>query len=247
MGKKSQKRRQTKEKAVIERKENLRQIESMKNPFYRLWAKVPFWIFTFCFLASAAYPFVIKYLPGNPDKVTGTSAVIRTSMGDIEVELYKKDAPKTTENFAKLAEKGYYDNLTWHRVIKGFMIQGGDPSGDGTGGPGYSFADEINPTNLGLTEQQISDNIAAGYTYNYALKSHKVEVGSLAMANSGPNTNGSQFFIVTEQNQPSLDGKYTVFGKVIKGQNVAVAISQVETDDKDKPVTPVNIISIEVE
>ncbi|MEI6498612.1 MAG: peptidylprolyl isomerase [bacterium] len=246
MGKQSQKRREAKEQLYKKHKENLRQIESRMDPFYNFWKKIPFWIVTICLLAVATYPFVSKYLPGNPDQVTGNSAIIHTSMGDISVDLYKKDAPKTTENFAKLAQKGFYSNLTWHRVIKGFMIQGGDPSGNGTGGPGYQFADEINPTSLGLTQDQIDQNVAAGYTYNYNLKSHKAEVGSLAMANSGPNTNGSQFFIVTEQNQPSLDGKYTVFGQVTKGQNIAVAISEVSVDDKDKPVTPVYITSIEV-
>lgn len=185
-----------------------------------------------------------------PNKVTASDqAIIHTSMGDIEVQLYKNDTPKTVDNFAKLAQNGAYDNLTWHRVIKGFMIQGGDPSGDGTGGTsadGGYFADEINPTSLGLTADQIKPLVEKGYIYDYTLKSHKMDVGSLAMANSGPNTNGSQFFIVTEQAQPHLDGQHTVFGKVTKGLDIAVQISSVPVDENDKPTEPVLITSIEV-
>ncbi len=134
-------------------------------------------------------------------------AVIETNKGNIKLELFSKDAPKTVENFVKLASENFYNGITFHRVISDFMIQTGDPlskddnpSNDGTGGPGYSFEDEIN--------------------------SHKVEVGSLAMANSGPNTNGSQFFIVTERAQPHLDGKHTVFGKVLEGMDVVISIEQ---------------------
>jgi len=134
-------------------------------------------------------------------------AVIETNKGNIKLELYTNDAPKTVENFVKLASENFYDEIKFHRVIADFMIQTGDPlskdddpSNDGTGGPGYSFEDEIN--------------------------SHKVEVGSLAMANSGPNTNGSQFFIVTEKSQPHLDGKHTVFGKVVEGMDVVRNIKQ---------------------
>jgi cyclophilin family peptidyl-prolyl cis-trans isomerase len=138
-----------------------------------------------------------------------TTATMHTSEGDIELELFAEDAPKTVDNFTKLAGKGFYDGLVFHRVIPDFMIQGGCPQGTGTGGPGYTFEDEINE--------------------------HKVVRGALAMANAGPNTNGSQFFIVTTESAPWLDGKHTVFGQVTSGQDVAERISQVDRDARDKP------------
>ncbi len=140
-------------------------------------------------------------------------AVIETNKGNIKIELFTNDAPKTVENFVKLASENFYDGIKFHRVISDFMIQTGDPlskddnpANDGTGGPGYSFEDEIN--------------------------SHKVEVGSLAMANSGPDTNGSQFFIVTEKAQPHLDGKHTVFGKILEGMDVVTSIEQGDVMNK---------------
>ena len=133
-----------------------------------------------------------------------TKATLHTSEGPIEIELYPDEAPKTVENFTKLAGEGFYDGLIFHRVIPDFMIQGGCPEGTGTGGPGYQFEDEFNE--------------------------HKVERGALAMANAGPNTNGSQFFIVTTESAPWLDGKHTVFGKVTSGQDVADRISMVDRD-----------------
>ena len=153
-------------------------------------------------------------------------AVIETEKGAIKLELFSQDAPKTAANFVKLANEGFYKNLKFHRVVPGFVIQGGDPKGDGTGGPGYTFADEINPWILGLSDEEIKPLQAQGYQYGKDLKSHKMEVGSLAMANSGPNTNGSQFFIVTEKDQPSLNGKHTVFGKVLEGMDVVRKITQ---------------------
>ena len=153
-------------------------------------------------------------------------ATIETAKGGIKVELYPTDAPKTVANFVSLINKGFYNGLTFHRVVPGFVIQGGDPNGSGSGGPGYSFADEINPKSLGLNEATIKSYEAQGYVYDYLLNSHKMEVGSLAMANSGPNTNGSQFFIVTDEAQPHLDGKHTVFGKVIEGMDVVKKIQQ---------------------
>ena len=141
-----------------------------------------------------------------------------TSEGTIEVELFDADAPKTVENFTKLAGEGYYDGLVFHRVIPDFMIQGGCPKGDGTGGPGYTFEDEPNQ--------------------------HHVVRGALAMANAGPNTNGSQFFIVTTEAAPWLDGKHTVFGRVTSGQDVADAISNVDRDGRDRPLEPVVIESV---
>ena len=134
---------------------------------------------------------------------------MHTNHGAIELELFDEDAPKTVENFRKLAGDGFYDGVIFHRVIKDFMIQGGDPTGTGTGGPGYTFEDEFND--------------------------HKVERGALAMANAGPNTNGSQFFIVTTGAAPWLDGKHTVFGRVASSMDAVDSIEGTETDAADKP------------
>jgi cyclophilin family peptidyl-prolyl cis-trans isomerase len=149
-----------------------------------------------------------------------SAATLHTNHGAIEVELFDDDAPQTVGNFTKLAGDRFYDGVVFHRVIPDFMIQGGDPTGTGTGGPGYTFEDEIND--------------------------HKVERGALAMANAGPNTNGSQFFIVTAEATPWLDGKHTVFGRVTSGMDVVDAISQVETDAQDKPHEPVVIERVEL-
>ena len=140
-----------------------------------------------------------------------TQATLHTSEGSIEIELFPEDAPKTVANFTKLAGEGFYDGLVFHRVIPDFMIQGGCPDGIGTGGPGYKFEDEFND--------------------------HKVVKGALAMANSGPNTNGSQFFIVTAEATPWLDGKHTVFGQVTTGQDVVDRISHVDKDGRDRPTS----------
>jgi peptidyl-prolyl cis-trans isomerase B (cyclophilin B) len=157
---------------------------------------------------------------------TTPKIVIETARGNIELELFPTAAPKTVANFLDLISKGFYNGLTFHRVVPGFVIQGGDPKGDGTGGPGYTFADEINPWSLGLSDAAITTLQTQDYQYRRDLTSHKMVVGSLAMANAGPNTNGSQFFIVTDQNQPSLDGKHTVFGQVIGGMDVVRKIQQ---------------------
>ena len=149
-----------------------------------------------------------------------TKATLHTSEGPIEIELYPNEAPKTVENFTKLAGEGYYDGLIFHRVIPDFMIQGGCPEGTGTGGPGYQFEDEFNE--------------------------HKVERGALAMANAGPNTNGSQFFIVTADSCPWLNGKHTVFGRVTSGMEVVDAISNVDADASDKPREDVVIERVEL-
>jgi cyclophilin family peptidyl-prolyl cis-trans isomerase len=149
-----------------------------------------------------------------------TTATIQTNHGPIEVELFPEDAPKTVENFTKLAQDGFYDGVIFHRVIPDFMIQGGDPTGTGSGGPGYQFEDEPN--------------------------AHKVERGVLAMANAGPNTNGSQFFIVTAQACPWLDGKHTVFGRVTSGLDVVDAISELDTDASDRPRSDVVMESVTV-
>ena len=149
-----------------------------------------------------------------------SSATMHTNHGLIELELFGDDAPKTVENFEKLSRDGYYDGLIFHRVIPEFMIQGGCPHGTGTGGPGYQFEDEINE--------------------------HKVERGALAMANAGPDTNGSQFFIVTTEAAPWLDGKHTVFGEVTDGMDTVFAIEKTETGPGDKPVADQKIDRVEL-
>jgi peptidyl-prolyl cis-trans isomerase B (cyclophilin B) len=149
-----------------------------------------------------------------------SAVTLHTSEGDVTLQLFDEDAPKTVSNFKELAGQGFYDGLIFHRVIKDFMIQGGCPQGTGTGGPGYTFEDEINP--------------------------HKVQRGKLAMANAGPNTNGSQFFIVTIDAAPWLDGKHTVFGEVTDGMDVVDRIEGTETDGRDRPVNDVRIESVDL-
>jgi peptidyl-prolyl cis-trans isomerase B (cyclophilin B) len=149
-----------------------------------------------------------------------TNATMQTNHGAIELELFDDDAPKTVDNFLKLSREGFYDGVIFHRVIPDFMIQGGDPTGTGSGGPGYKFEDEFND--------------------------RKIERGALAMANAGPNTNGSQFFIVTADACPWLDGKHTVFGRVTSGMDVVDAISGLETDSRDRPNEEVRIDSVAV-
>ncbi|MGZ4388930.1 MAG: peptidylprolyl isomerase [Gaiellaceae bacterium] len=149
-----------------------------------------------------------------------TKATLHTSEGAIEVDLFDEDAPKTVQNFVDLAGKGFYEGVPFHRVIPDFMIQGGDPTGTGSGGPGYTFEDEFNQ--------------------------HPVVRGALAMANAGPNTNGSQFFIVTAEACPWLDGKHTVFGQVNSGMDVVDRISSLPTDASDRPVDGVMIERVEL-
>jgi len=147
-----------------------------------------------------------------------SQATMQTNAGAIGLELFDEDAPKTVANFKKLAGEGFYDGLIFHRVIKDFMIQGGCPQGTGAGGPGYTFEDEINE--------------------------HKIVRGALAMANAGPNTNGSQFFVVTTDAAPWLDGKHTVFGRVTDGMDVVDKIEATDTGPGDRPVTEQRIESI---
>ena len=149
-----------------------------------------------------------------------STATMTTSEGPITIELFDEDAPKTVANFKKLAGEGFYDGLIFHRVIRDFMIQGGCPEGTGTGGPGYTFEDEFND--------------------------HKVVRGALAMANAGPDTNGSQFFIVTAEATPWLDGKHTVFGQVTSGMDVVDTIEQTETGPGDKPREEMRIESVSI-
>ena len=149
-----------------------------------------------------------------------SAATLHTNHGPIEVELHDGDAPKTVENFRKLATDGFYDGVIFHRVIPDFMIQGGCPDGNGRGGPGYKFDDEIND--------------------------HRIVKGTLAMANAGPNTNGSQFFIVTADATPWLDGKHTAFGQVTSGMDTVFAISMADRDGQDKPRTPITIEKVTI-
>jgi cyclophilin family peptidyl-prolyl cis-trans isomerase len=149
-----------------------------------------------------------------------SEATLHTTAGPVTIELFDDDAPKTVDNFRKLSTDGFYDGLTFHRVIRDFMIQGGCPEGTGTGGPGYTFEDEINE--------------------------HKIVRGALAMANAGPNTNGSQFFIVTTDAAPWLDGKHTVFGRVTEGMDAVDAIEASPTGGGDRPTEPQVIERVEL-
>jgi peptidyl-prolyl cis-trans isomerase B (cyclophilin B) len=149
-----------------------------------------------------------------------SQATLHSSAGPIVVEFHDDDAPKTVANFRRLADDGFYDGLVFHRVIVDFMIQGGCPEGTGRGGPGYTFEDEFND--------------------------HKIERGALAMANAGPNTNGSQFFIVTTEAAPWLDGKHTVFGRIVEGMETVDAIESTETDAADRPLEPQLIERVEL-
>lgn len=187
-------------------------------------------------------PIINKIPPtnsGQANKKMSQIVTLETSLGQIQFETYDQDAPKTVENFIKLANQGYYDGLNFHRVIKGFMIQGGDPNCSpesskipatgpcGTGGPGYQFADELNPD---------TPSYKAGY-----------KKGVVAMANAGPNTNGSQFFIMLEDNP--LPNNYTIFAKVIKGQEVVDKIGEVKTSGspEDRPLETVLIKKVTVQ
>jgi peptidyl-prolyl cis-trans isomerase B (cyclophilin B) len=149
-----------------------------------------------------------------------SQATLHTNAGQIVLELHDGEAPKTVENFRKLAADGFYDGLIFHRIIPDFMIQGGCPEGTGRGGPGYTFEDEFNE--------------------------HKIVRGALAMANAGPNTNGSQFFIVTTEAASWLDGKHTVFGRVVEGMETVDAIEGTPTDGSDRPVEPQTIERVEL-
>jgi len=169
------------------------------------------------------------WLNGNSDEeiIKNPEIVLKTNFGDIKIELYREDAPGTVSNFLTLAKGGFYDGTKFHRVIPSFMIQGGDPnskddnwSDDGFGGPGYAFEDEIN--------------------------SNKLLRGSLAMANSGPNTNGSQFFIVTAESAPWLDGAHTVFGRVLEGMDVVTHIENLPRNANDHPIEDALIMSVEI-
>ena len=158
----------------------------------------------------------------QPQEPHHPMATIETTKGTITLELYPEDAPKTVENFKTLAKKGFYNGILFHRVIPGFMVQTGDPTGTGTGGPGYAFADEFSPA----------------FRHDSA--------GTVSMANSGPNTNGSQFFI-TLAPTPWLDGKHTIFGRVLEGQAVVEQIAAVERNRQDRPLADVSMTHVTIE
>ena len=212
-------------------------------------------------------------VPGTTETV---DVILHTSKGDIFLQLEGARAPKTVGNFVGLASKGFYDGTTFHRVIPDFMIQGGDPNSKdqsdralhGTGGPGYQFEDEINAESYGLHDQRIIDLLSPeeqdqvpdsirdltlqqyyesqGYEYSTEFDSLPLVRGAIAMANSGPGTNGSQFFIVVADEVPHLNGKHTVFGNVTAGMDVVDAIVSVERDERDNPLEPVVIQSVEI-
>ena len=219
MGKNQRERKLRRVEAEKAQKEEIKKRRQEKYFWNNIWRRVDFWVIIAALILVIIYPFMNNKI----DEIKNSKqdeAVLHTSMGDITILFYYKDAPNTVENFRKLSHQGFYNGLTFHRVIADFMIQGGDPNGDGTGGPGYEFADEIN--------------------------SHKIVKGTVAMANSGPNTNGSQFFIVTEQDQPQLDGVHTAFGEVESGMDIVVKIAAVPVDENDKPITPVIISSVDI-
>jgi peptidyl-prolyl cis-trans isomerase B (cyclophilin B) len=192
------------------------------------------------------------------------NVVIHTSKGDVALTLDADVAPKTVTNFVVLAKAGYFDNLTFHRVMPNFMIQGGDPEGTGTGGEslfGATFEDEINAISYGLDKKLLKDNVdpsiqltpdmlkmsvmdyykAEGFSYNETLKSLPLVRGTIAMANRGPNTNGSQFFIINRDNTSWLDGRHTAFGTVTSGMEVVDAIANAATDSQNKPSSPITM------
>lgn len=274
MGKNQRERKQRRIEQEKQLKDEVKKRRNENNFWSRFWLKPVFWIYTVAILAIIAYPIYGRQLVISEAK-KHDEAIIHTNMGDITVKLYNFDAPKTANNFIRLAQKGYYNGTGFHRVIKDFMIQGGDPKGDGTGGEsadGGLLDDEINADYLGLADKKVSESNflssvykedelkdvdsnmtlkafyeSKGYTYLKDLHSHKMVNGSVAMANRGPNTNGSQFFIVTGQEQLHLDGKHTVFGEVTAGMDIAIKISEVEADkESSKPISPVTIESIEI-
>ena len=188
-------------------------------------------------IATVAF-FYLNRINKEKNMITVT---METEKGDIILELDKNAAPKTVENFLKLSQEGFYDGTKFHRVEENFVIQGGDPlskdddpNNDGTGGPGYAFEDEINPKSIGVDEETITQLEAIGYKYNYNLKSLPNKVGAISMANSGPDTNGSQFFIITTEDQLHLNGRHTVFGNVVSGMDV---VRQIKQGDAIKKIT----------
>lgn len=203
MGKKQRLRKEKRLEELEAKKEEIKSKSSSFNP-KKFFLSPIFIIFTICTAALIAYPFVYdSFIPH------GKYAILKTSEGDIKIELRKNKAPKTVDNFVDLAKSGFYKNMIWHRVVKGFVIQTGDPTGTGTGGAGRQIDDEISDLNF-------------------------IE-GTVGMANAGANTNDSQFFITTADAQESLNGKYTSFGRVVEGMDVVKKIESSETDEKEAP------------
>ena len=214
-------------------REEKRAQEQLNQEFHRKKTKKTILIIVIIAIIAALLVFGIVFLSKNVSWGKTVRAIIETDKGNIELALNKEAAPNTVENFVKLAESGFYDGVKFHRVVNDFVIQAGDPlskdndpNNDGQGGPGYTFDDEINPRALNLAEDMITALQNYGYTFNFMLKSIPHKVGTISMANSGPNTNGSQFFIITTKDQPNLDGMYTAFGQVVKGMDVVQNIKQ---------------------
>jgi len=214
MGKKQRERKEKKLQKEIERRE---EIKSKANYFDigKFFRSPAVYIYAFCFIAIIAYPFIYqKYIPH------GKYAILETSEGNIKIELRRDKAPHTVDNFTDLARSGFYKNMLWHRVVKGFVIQTGDPTGTGTGGAGRQIDDEISDLNF--------------------------TAGVVGMANSGPNTNDSQFFITTADAGKDLNGKYTSFAQVVEGMDVVKKIAEVEVDENEKPIVPVYLRQVKI-
>ena len=212
MGKKQRERKKRKLEEIAAQRE---EIKSKANYFDvgKFFRSPALYIYIICFVAIIAYPFIYKkYIPH------GRYAILETSEGNIKIELRHDKAPHTVDNFIDLARLGFYKNMLWHRVVKSFIIQSGDPTGSGTGGAGRQIDDEI--SDLSFT------------------------AGVVGMANAGANTNDSQFFITVADAQESLNGKYTSFGQVIEGLDIAEKIAEVPIDDKEKPTTPVYLNNV---
>lgn len=212
MGKKQRERKERKLEELAAQKKELEANSKVFEP-KKFFLSAIFIVFAICFIAVVAYPFVYaKYIPH------GKFAILETSEGNIKIELRADKAPKTVNNFVDLARSGFYHDMLWHRVVKQFVIQTGDPTGTGTGGAGRQIDDEISDLNF--------------------------VAGIVGMANSGANTNDSQFFITTADAQESLNGKYTSFAQVVEGMDVVEKIATVQVDKDEKPVTPVYLNNI---
>lgn len=209
--------RERKERKIAELKEKKAELEknSVEVSIGKIFKSVAFYVYLICIIAVAFYPFFYdKYVPH------GKYAVLDTSEGEIKIQLYHDKAPKTVDNFIDLAKSGFYNNLIWHRVVKDFVIQTGDPTGTGTGGAGRQIDDEISDLSF--------------------------VAGTVGMANAGENTNDSQFFITTADVQDSLDGKYTSFARVISGMDVVEKIAAVPTNDDEKPISDVLLNDVKI-
>jgi len=212
MGRKQRERKEKKLEELAKRQEEIKQKANYFD-IKKFFCSPALYIYIICFLAIIAYPFIYdRYIPH------GKYAILETSEGNIKVELRRDKAPKTVENFVDLAKSSFYQDMIWHRIVKEFVIQTGDPTGTGTGGAGRQIDDEISDLNF----------IA----------------GTIGMANSGANTNDSQFFITTQDAGEYLDGKYTSFGRVVEGMGVVVKITETPVDEEERPKTAVYLNNI---